>query len=272
MKKYFGNLIKDLLTVLLDSKNFLDNKLADGDPYIIVWGLISFALSIATGGTAALLYFPFEKLNLTYSLLLGFSPFIITFSVPILTYIVKYLNKRLPKLSKFFKKHQLIKNKIKQLEKLKFKENVEVLENSNEDKINKNLNSTYDERFLLDASFKTNFYERLTSLVSKINNLDENDQKMFALKLHSLVKEFEFNKNKLEDINPDDVNLILNDKYKIKNILLFKLDELEKLYIRLIEKSNRIEEDDIKIKKIIQDLEQYTDLNNESYGVKTLKK
>ena len=95
---------------------------------------------------------------------------------------------------------------------------------------------------------------------------------MFALKLHSLVKEFEFNKNKLEDINPDDVNLILNDKYKIKNILLFKLDELEKLYIRLIEKSNRIEEDDIKIKKIIQDLEQYTDLNNESYGVKTLKK
>ena len=61
LKKYFGNLIKDLLTVLLDSKNFLDNKLADGDPYIIVWGLISFALSIATGGTAALLYFPFEK-------------------------------------------------------------------------------------------------------------------------------------------------------------------------------------------------------------------
>lgn len=79
----------------------------------------------------------------------------------------------------------------------------------------------------MSISFKTDFYRRINDIITKINSLDNKNQKEVALKLQELLIEFKENKDDFENINPNMAFLVLNDKVRVEQDIRFKLESLE---------------------------------------------
>ena len=214
-------------------------------------------------GFFAFLIFNDNYINLLSAFLIGTSYITIT-SIPfVVSFLIRYFKERGLTLFNYIKDYKLLKSKINSLEKLKFKDK-EIEKDSNEEKNN----YSSDKRFLMDVSFKTDFYRRIGDLITKINSLDRNNQKEVALKLQELLMEFKENKDDLENINPNMAFIILNDRIKIEQDIRFKLESLEQLVSSLTEKNERILEDDKQIELLNNSLDEIIKGKVKTFGSK----
>ncbi|MBQ8472434.1 MAG: hypothetical protein IJ501_02910 [Bacilli bacterium] len=200
-------------------------------------------------------------INLLSAFLIGTSYITIT-SIPfVFSFLIRYFKERGLTIFDYLKEHKLLKNKIKSLEKIEFK----VKEN---EKSKDSSSYLSDKRFLISASFKTDFYKRISDLITKINSLDNKNQKEVATRLQELLMEFKDNKDDLENIDPNSTFLVLNDKVRVEQDILFKLESLEKLVISLTEKNERILEDDKQIELLNSSLDDIIKGKVKTFGSK----
>lgn len=197
------------------------------------------------------------------AILIGTSYITITNIPFVFSFLIRYFKERSLTIFNYIKDYKLLKSKINSLEKLKFKDK-EFEKESNEEKNN----YSSDKRFLMSISFKTDFYRRINDIITKINSLDNKNQKGVALKLQELLIEFKENKDDFENINPNMAFIVLNDRIKIEQDIRFKLEHLEQLVSSLTEKNERILEDDKQIELLNNSLDEIIKGKVKSLGSK----
>ena len=120
----------------------------------------------------------------------------------------------------------------------------------------------------MNVNFKTDFYRRINDIITKINSLDNKNQKGVALKLQELLIEFKENKDDFENINPNMAFIVLNDRIKIEQDIRFILEHIEQLVSSLTEKNERILEDDKQIELLNNSLDEIIKGKVKSLGSK----
>lgn len=170
-------------------------------------------------------------------------------SFPVVKSIIKAITKSyLPNKKKikleFNKNMKDLKEEIKYINNLEFNKSKEI---SN--------NNYHEERYLLSTEEKNNIYIKITNLITTmldINNQEERNK--LILKTRDILTKFNEARIKFESIDPSHEHLILQDKVIIYNEISYELEKLEKEVEILLNKQNRIEEDNQKVKSLYDGL------------------
>ena len=170
-------------------------------------------------------------------------------SFPVVKSIIKAITKSyLPNKKKikleFNKNMKDLKEEIKYVNNLEFSKSKEI---SN--------NNYHEERYLLSTEEKNNIYFKITNLITTmldINNQEERNK--LILKTRDILTKFNEARIKFESIDPSHEHLILQDKVIIYNEISYELEKLEKEVEILLNKQNRIEEDNQKVKSLYDGL------------------
>ena len=149
---------------------------------------------------------------------------------------------------KFLKEKNILIEEIEDVKKMQFEK-----ENIKDDK--DILNTTSNERYILNTKEKTKIYEKITSILIKIKEIDNVETRAnLALKLIEIVNDFDTLRIKLENLNPEEEYLVLKNKVDVELSISLRLDELERKLYEVLNKEERMEKDSVKVKSILDEL------------------
>ena len=140
------------------------------------------------------------------------------------------------------------------------KEEIEYVNNLYFEKEKQQTNDNYyEERYLLGDKEKTNIYKRIADIVLKLKDIDNiQDCQQLIVKVDNILLKFDETRMKLENINPSEAHLIIQDKISIYSKISFELDEVEQELERLLNKQERIKEDNRQIQELNNKLKKLT--------------
>ncbi len=249
LKNRFDNLvlIKDIFVYFKVEYDYIH---AEKHDFFIFFYL--FCITIGLGGILAEMAV-YETVKNLYFLKssLGFASIPVIFSLIIS--MVKFSIPNKIKLNLSFKEHkEKLKEEIKAVQELKF-------ENDKSKEQDNNNIFANNERYILNSKEKTKIYETINNLLIKIKNLPESKEKTYyAIELNSIVMDFDNKRINLENLNPNNQNLIINNKVNIELSILQRLNNLDNQINSFLNKENRMEEDKVKVKNILDELKPLT--------------
>lgn len=243
-------LIKDAFVDLLENYKEIYNEKYELFGYFFTIGFligcIATSIELAILGTLKNLYFLKSSI--------GFASIPVIFSLIIATISTFkfYISEKIQLILRFIDHKKELKEKIKDVKELEF-EKEETKEQDNHKILDDN------ERYILNDKEKTKIYERINDLLKKIKGLPESKEKTYyALELTSIVMDFDNKRINLENLNSNNQNLIIDNKVNVELYILQRLNNLESQINSFLNKENRMEEDKVKVKTILDELKPLT--------------
>ena len=152
---------------------------------------------------------------------------------------------------KFIKEKLELEEEIKEVEKLQFEEEKK--------QAIADINYSHEERYLFDAKEKTKTYERITNLIIKIKDIENEEmKKRLAFELQQVLRAFDEARIKFEKLSPNAQNLLIQDKVKVEMYVETELDKLENEIETFMNKETRMAEDSKIVKTLSDELTQIT--------------
>ena len=152
---------------------------------------------------------------------------------------------------KFIKEKRELEEEIKKVEKLQF-------EGEKKQAI-ADINYSHEERYLFDAKEKTKTYERITNLIIKIKDIENEEmKKRLAFELQQVLRAFDEARIKFEKLSPNAQNLLIQDKVKVEMYVETELDKLENEIETFMNKETRMAEDSKIVKTLSDELTKIT--------------
>lgn len=263
IKRYFTNLIEDVLDVRRETYDFLDIHIPPFNEYCldeVFMGTFETSTIIFNFIGVCSLIFQFSAIYLLFSLV----PFGLVYAIPTIKFIYEYIKKRGGRLFNFIKRHKFGKKELKSLK----KENEELFLEKMEEQAKEEtlLEPKKEEKNIVkekepeSVTITKMILLEFSNLIDKIKSINNPElQQKYYLLVTKLFKEFN-ERVEMFEVNRQKRIMTLDGYHALKNDMIVKLKNIDIKLDEELNESMRIDE----ISKLSLELEEKLDELNSS--------
>lgn len=115
----------------------------------------------------------------------------------------------------------------------------------------------YEDRYLLSSKTKTDFFARIANSLTKLENIkDKETKKNLLIRIKKVTSQFNQANEKLENIDPQKIQPLMENKVTIESAISLELTEIENLLDNILRKQERQNSDTEQFKTLYKRIEE----------------
>ncbi|MBQ8471877.1 MAG: hypothetical protein IJ501_00025 [Bacilli bacterium] len=115
----------------------------------------------------------------------------------------------------------------------------------------------YEDRYLLSSKTKTDFFARIANSLTKLENIkDKETKKNLLIRIKKVTSQFNQANEKLENIDPQKIQPLMENKVTIESAISLELTEIENLLDNILRKQERQNSDKEQFKTLYKRIEE----------------